>query len=72
MIIVSKNGKTYELTREDQEEIRLMAIANGGNVELAIATFHEKKFGEPFPAYDLPADRTAANPASVSPGRKTH
>jgi hypothetical protein len=47
MIIALKDGRSYELTRDDQEEIRLLAIANGGDVQRAIEEFHLKKFGVP-------------------------
>jgi hypothetical protein len=48
MIIASRDGRRYEITAEDQDEIRRMAVANGGDVKKAVEDFHQKKFGEPF------------------------
>jgi hypothetical protein len=53
MIVAKRDGKRYEITDEDQKQIRSLAIANGGDVKKAIAEFHERKFGEPFDPKDL-------------------
>jgi hypothetical protein len=48
VIIATKDGKRYEITSEDQQEILRLFIANGYQLMKAIAEFHERKFGEPF------------------------
>lgn len=47
MIIAIKNGQKYELTCEDQDEVRLLTITYHGDLRRAIEQFHLKKFGEP-------------------------
>lgn len=48
MIILKRksDGKEFQVTREDQERIRTMAFANGGDVAKASEDFLREKYGE--------------------------
>lgn len=62
MIRMTKNGKTYEVTETDQERIRALALANGGDVVKACAQLVQEKYGLPDPRADHGrADVTAAD-----------
>jgi hypothetical protein len=47
MITATKNGRTYEITEDDQRMILLLTVANGWDLDRSIREYHEAKFGEP-------------------------
>lgn len=46
MITLRRNGKTYQITEEDQERIREIVLTNGGDVQAAMRQQFREKFGE--------------------------
>ena len=54
MIIATRDGQRHEITQDDQEELRRLAISKGGDLVAAISEFHQRKFGEPFPNAETP------------------
>lgn len=48
MFTAKRGGRTYQITDEDQERIRQLALANGGDLLKAISDQFQEKFGEPF------------------------
>ena len=47
MITLKRNGREYQITEADQQRIKELVLANGGDVQKAIAQHFQEKFGEP-------------------------